>query len=172
MWVGCELLLPSLQCMMLAAPTFFLPTTGQLVWRRHTELPAPSRQGIVATCTHLLPLVEMYCKWELQEDCGDLQALMRRFDSESELESHALGRSFLFLVRGVDGGLDNVPRRPEIVLPTNPFDAVRARLATINSAIRGLHNQVLLTECLCCICDLENNKTVAFNRTHSLSNGL
>lgn len=114
------------------------------MFRRLAEWPAPSRQGIISTCTQILPLVEMFCRYELQEDCGDLEALMLRFDSERELQSHALGRSLLFLVRDGDGdvGLEHVSRRTEIDAPTNPFEAVRARLATVDIAIRGLHAQV------------------------------
>ena len=75
--------------------------TGQMVWRRHTHLPLPPRQVIRNTCVQLLPLVEMYLKWELEnctkeEDCTNLRALMLRFDSETELESNELGRSLLF----------------------------------------------------------------------------
>jgi hypothetical protein len=53
----------------------------------------------------LLPLIEMYCKWELQEDCSNLGELMRRFDDEAELQSHDLGRSMLEMVRDDDVGL-------------------------------------------------------------------
>lgn len=139
----------SLHCMMdvacyVEATVCFVFATGQIVFRRHAELPAPSRQSIRATCAQLLPLVEMYCRYELEEDCGDLQALMLRFDCETELESHALGRSLLFLVRDVqsDAGLRRVPSPTIFSAPPNPFDAVRARLATIDAAIRGLHTQV------------------------------
>ena len=41
--------------------------------------------SINATCLHVLPLVQVFCKWEFQENCGDLRALMWRYDSESEL---------------------------------------------------------------------------------------
>jgi hypothetical protein len=135
------------------------------VWRRHAELPAPSRQGICATCTQFLPLVEMYCKYELQEDCGDLQALMLRFDSEAELESHALGRSLLFLVRDVDGdaGLELVSSRQHISAPANPFDAVRARLSNIDLAIRGLQTQVQLIVGFNPTCNLQLVNTMALN---------
>jgi hypothetical protein len=57
----------------------------------------------------LLPLVEMYCRWELEEDCSDLNALMRRFDSESVLETHELGRSLLLMLRDEDDGLRVLP---------------------------------------------------------------
>lgn len=53
----------------------------------------------------LLPLVEMYCKWELKEDCSNLQELMLQFDSEAELETHELGRSLLHMLRDDDIGL-------------------------------------------------------------------
>ena len=92
----------------------------------------------------LLPLVEMFCKWELQEDCTDLWALMVRFDSEAELESHELGRSLLFMVRDDANGLDVLPRSMPHVAAYNPFDAVRERLAAASHAILGLHQQVHL----------------------------
>jgi hypothetical protein len=41
----------------------------------------------------------MYCKWELEEDCSNLWALMLRFDSEADLETHDLGRSLLLMLR-------------------------------------------------------------------------
>jgi len=53
----------------------------------------------------LLPLVEMYCRWELLEDCSNLEALMWRFDSEAELESNDLGRALLFMIRNDEDGL-------------------------------------------------------------------
>ena len=45
---------------------------GQLVWRRYALLPRPSHHLLRTTCMQLLPLVEMYCRWELEEDCSDL----------------------------------------------------------------------------------------------------
>lgn len=90
----------------------------------------------------LLPLVEMFCKWELQEDCTDLWALMIRFDSEVALESHELGRSLLFMVRDDANGLDILPGNIPRVVTSNPFDVVRERLAAAGHAIRSLHQQV------------------------------
>ena len=49
--------------------------------------------------------MEMFCRWELLEDCNDLQGLLVRFDSEAELESHELGRALLFMIRNDDSGL-------------------------------------------------------------------
>ena len=57
----------------------------------------------------LLPLVEMYCRWELEEDCSNLEALLLRFDSEAELESHELGCALLHMVRDDGGGLPALP---------------------------------------------------------------
>ena len=91
----------------------------------------------------LLPLVEMYCKWVLHEDCSSLRALMLRFDNERELELHELGRSLLLMVRDDDDdGLDRVPSRVPGVAASSPFDAIRARLADVDVALRGLHPQV------------------------------
>ena len=92
----------------------------------------------------LLPLVEMFCKWELQEDCTDLWALMVRFDSEVELESHELGRSLLFMVRDDADGLHILPDSVPHARTSNPFDAFRDRLTAAGHAIRGLHQQVQL----------------------------
>ena len=114
------------------------------MWRRHGHLPAPSHHAIRATCMQLLPLVEMYCKWELEEDCTDLCALMVRFDSEVELESHELGRSLLFMVRDDAAGLDILPRSDPLESVANPFDVIRERLAAAGHAICGLHQQVQL----------------------------
>lgn len=47
--------------------------TGQLVWRRHRGPNPPSHHALRGTCVQLLPLLEMYCKWELQEDCSNLR---------------------------------------------------------------------------------------------------
>ena len=86
----------------------------------------------------------MYYKWELEEDYNNLRALIFRFDSELELESHELGRLLLFMVRDDDMGLDRLSRR---VCPNswaNPFDLVRERLAAVDLAIQDLHSQVHL----------------------------
>ena len=97
---------------------------------------------------------------------------MLRFDFEAKLESHALGRSLLFLVRDGDGRLDNVSRHTQIIAPPNPFDAVRARLATIDRAICSLHTQVQLIVGFCCACDLDRNNTMALHKMTALSNRL
>jgi hypothetical protein len=73
----------------------------------------------------LLPLVEMYCKYELQEDCTSLWRLMVRFDSELELESHELGRSLLFMVRDDATTHDTMPLSIPLVPTSSPFDARR-----------------------------------------------
>ena len=90
----------------------------------------------------LLPLVEMYCKYELQEDCIGLRELMVRFDSESELRSHELGRSLLCMVREDDENLDILPRPMPFVSRENPFDVVRERLLAAGTAITLLREQV------------------------------
>ena len=91
----------------------------------------------------------MYCKWELQEDCTDLRALMLRFDSEMELESHELGRSLLFMVRDDGAEFQNVPRHEPLPTPANPFDIMRERLAAAGTAIQDLHHKVHLGPCTC-----------------------
>lgn len=115
---------------------------GQLVWRRHTSLPPPSPQVVRNTCMQLLPIVEMYCKWELEEDCADLRALVLRFYSEEELGSHELGRSLLCMVRDNKDGLDRFPMHEPTILRANPFDGIRQRLAAVDVAIHGLQSKV------------------------------
>ena len=116
--------------------------SGQIVWRRLCELPPPSHHVIRGTCMQLLPLVEMYCKWELEEDCTNLRSLMHRFDSEAALESHALGQSLLSMLHDDDVRFETFPVQVPFAVRPNPFDAVRERLAVAASAIRGLHAQV------------------------------
>lgn len=93
-------------------------------------------------CLRLLPLLEMYCRWELQEDCSDLQSLMHRYDSETELETHELGRSLLLMIRSDHVGFDGVPPRVDIGAHSNLFVEVRERLAAAAIAIEDLHMQV------------------------------
>lgn len=113
------------------------------MFRHLPRQPPPSRHEVRAKCMQLLPLVEMYCKWVLHEDCSSLRALMLRFDNERELELHELGRSLLLMVRDDDDdGLDRVPSRVPGVAASSPFDAIRARLADVDVALRGLHPQV------------------------------
>lgn len=90
----------------------------------------------------MLPLVEMFCKWELGEDCGDLRALMLRFDSELELATHDLGRSLLCMLRDDNEDFDRLPLHTEVPVRTNPFADVTERLQAAGIAIRELHAQV------------------------------
>ena len=133
------------------------------MWRRHVHLPSPSDHALRATCMQLLPLVEMYCKWELEEDCTNLWDLMVRFDSEVELDSHALGRSLLFMVRDDAAGLDILPRPTPLTTTANPIDVIRERLVAAGQAIRGLHQQVQLLTSLSCIHELHLNIAVPPN---------
>ena len=86
----------------------------------------------------------MYCKWELEEDCNNLRALMLRFDSEADLETHELGRSLLLMLRSDGAGLELLPQRMHVDRPPNPFEAIRSRLAAVDLAFRGLQAQVQL----------------------------
>lgn len=141
---------------------------GQLVWRRHTTLPPPSRHDVRNTCMQLLPIVEMYCRWELEKDCTDLHSLMLRFDSEEELESHELGRSLLYMVREVDPEFDSFPVHARTIQCANPFEDIRRRLAAVDVAIHGLHAQVLQVLDLCCICEqrhsLETTRDIVYHK--------
>lgn len=116
----------------------------------------------------LLPLVEMFCKWELDEDCTDLWALMVRFDSEVELESHELGRPLLFMVRDNADGLDILPRSVPLVATANPFNVVRERLSAAGHAIRGLRQQVQLLPSLSSIYGLPWRIAVPLNLAFTL----
>ena len=114
------------------------------MWRRLRGSIPPSHHAIRATCVKLLPLLEMFCRWELQEDRNNIWQLMLRFDSEAALETHVLGRSLFLMVRDDDVGLEILPPRQNTVLPVNPFDAIRARLAEVDVALQTLHAQVQL----------------------------
>ena len=124
------------------ALTYCCFCAGQILWRRLLRLPPPSHHGIRTACMQILPAVERYCRAELQEDCGDLHQLMLRFDDEAELQSHELGRSLLHMVRDEDDGLGSLSRRIHIDAPQNPFDVVRARIAAVDLAFRGLRPQL------------------------------
>ena len=84
----------------------------------------------------------MYCRWELEEDCTNLQNLMVRFDSEVELGSHDLGRSLLAMVRDEDDELQGLPHINSPIPSTNPFASVRERLQAAQLAIRELREEV------------------------------
>lgn len=119
---------------------------GRLVWRRLGGVPHPSHHALRATCMQVLPFVEMHCRWELQEECSDLHALMERFDSERELESHELGRSLLFMIRNDDIGY---PAMAQSALPQareDPFALIWERLAAAEVAIQDLQPQVPLLQ--------------------------
>ena len=67
---------------------------------------------------------------------------MLRLDSEQELESHELGRSFLFMVREDDAGFESFPQHDNLINQSSPFDVVRERLAAIDLAFRELQLHV------------------------------
>lgn len=81
------------------------------MWRHLDPACLPSHRAVCATCAQLLPLIEMYCKWELQEDYSNLWELMLRFDSEADLATHDLGRSLLLMLHDDDAGMQIVPPR-------------------------------------------------------------
>lgn len=117
------------------------------MWRRHATGTSPSPHAVRATCTALLPLVEMFCRWELQEDCTNLEELLLRFDSETELQSHELGRALLSMVRSDEEGLpaflQQLQRDATQHMVADPFQAVRERLAAVDTVIQTLQPQVL-----------------------------
>ena len=91
----------------------------------------------------ILPIVEMFCKYELQDDCSDLRALMLRFDSEVQLQSHELGRALLSMIASEGLHSDCLP--PSLPIPPrpNPFQGVRERLDLAALAILDLNAQVI-----------------------------
>lgn len=112
------------------------------MWRRHNSTSHTSHHAIRATCTQLLPLVEMFCKYELQEDCSDLRALMLRFDDEHALETDVLGRAMLQMLRDDDIGLHIYPIPAHLPAAVNLFDEFRVSLAAVDTAIQALQPQV------------------------------
>ena len=133
--------------MVFEGSAFLLRIAGELVWRRHADGTSPSPHAVRATCMGLLPLVELFLWRELQEDCSNLEGFLLRFDSEAELQSHELGRALLFMVRNDEEGLPaSSPQLhrevPHHMVP-DPFQAVRERLAAVDTAIRTLQPQVL-----------------------------
>ena len=112
------------------------------MWQRFAHSPPPARHVIQASCMQLLPIVEMFCKYEFQDDCSDLRGLMLRFDSEVQLQSHELGRALLSMI-GSDGAhFECLPRSLPIAPRPNPFQGVRDRLALAALAIQDLNAQV------------------------------
>ena len=104
----------------------------QLVFHCHVHGPPPSPHEVHSICMHLLPLVEMYCWWELGEECNDHRHLMLQFDSELELESHELGRSVLYMVKDDETGKETLSRHIDLNAVHDPFVAIRERLAMVD----------------------------------------
>ena len=102
----------------------------------------------------LLPIVEMFCKYELQDDCSDLCALMLRFDSEVQLKSHELGRALLAMIASEGADLECLPRSLPILPRSNPFQGVRERLDMAALAIQDLNAQVTHVESSACMFQL------------------
>lgn len=138
---------------------------GQLVLRRFRQLPSPSHHAIRTACIQILPVVEMYCRYMLQEDCANLRSLMLRFDDEQELQSHDLGRSLLYMIRDDDSGLDMLSRRSHASAPHNPFEAVRARIAAVDLALVGLRPVVQVAPALCAAYNLWDFILMPFRAT-------
>ena len=91
-----------------------------------------------------------------------MQALMERFASISELKTHDLGRSLLRMVRDEENGLLSFSERrhaePSPSRRTDPFGAVRARLASVDLAFQGLLAQVLIVIGFSKKCAVGSNK--------------
>jgi hypothetical protein len=101
----------------------------------------------------LLPLIKMYCKYVLQEDCTNLWGLIVRYDCEANLASHDLGRSMLAMLRDDDdGGPQILPARVHMTAPVSPFDAIKTTLAAMDVALQTMHPQVHLALDVICLC--------------------
>lgn len=141
---------------------------GQLVWRHHVRLPLPSHHVVRTTCMQLLPLMEIYCKWKLKEDCANLRDLILWFDFELELELHELGHSLLFMAWDDDVGLHSLARRVGPSAPANPLDVVKERLAVAGLAVRDSHPQVQLVIGFSPMCKLAKMFVMVLNMTFVL----
>ena len=135
------------------------------MWQHLVQPPPPSRHAIRNTCMQLLPLVEMFCKWELEEDCSDLVSLMHRFDSQHQLESHEPGRSLLAMLGDEDGGFEHVPWDIPIAAVPSPFDSVRERLAAAALAIRNMQVQACTLPPSFTVCEISGVFLMAFNKS-------
>ena len=125
---------------------------GRLVWRRFASDSTPSHHAVRATCVQILPLIDMYCKYVLQEDNTNLWGLMVRYDCEADLASHNLGRSMLAMIH------DDYDEAPQIVPPrvhrptsVSPFDAIRSTLAAMDVALQTMRPQVHPHLCVTCL---------------------
>ena len=122
-----------------------LVLAGRLVWRWFPSGCTPSHHALRAACVQLLPLIEMYCRYVLEEDCSSLWALMVRYDCEADLASHDLGRSMLAMLRDDDDdGPRPMPAPMHMSAPISPFDAIRGTLAAMDVALQTMRPQVLL----------------------------
>lgn len=128
------------------------------MWSRFDPACVPSHRAVCATCVQLLPLIEMFCKWELQDDCSNLWELMLRFDSEAELSTHELGRSMLLMIRDDESDMRILSPRVQISTADNPFDAIRTRLAAIGTAFQRLQPQVHVVPELHFPCSISGHK--------------
>ena len=63
---------------------------------------------------------------------------MLRFDSESELRSHELGRSLLCMIQNDNTDFDGVHGLVESAVQANPFTELTARLSAAKVTLRGL----------------------------------
>ena len=67
---------------------------------------------------------------------------MLRFDSETDLQSHELGRALLNMLHDDNLGIHNFPHQLDIASPVDPFEIFRERLAAAGMAILSLQQQV------------------------------
>jgi hypothetical protein len=145
----CALLFPV--AFLTSPPSHLL--AGRLVWRRFAADSTPSHHAVRATCVQILPLIDMYCKYVLQEDSTNLWGLMVRYDCEAELASHELGRSMLEMIRDDDDGAPQIlPPRVRRPTAASPFDAIRSTLAAMDVALQTLRPQVHLDLDVTCLC--------------------
>lgn len=128
-----------LECLLLYVTNACL-LPSQFVWHYHDRLPPNFWESVHTPHMYASPpLMDMYYRWQLHEDCSNLGAHMLRFDGEVELESHDLDQSLLYMVRDDGTGLEGHARHIDINVAPNPFDAIRERLAVVDWDFMDLH---------------------------------
>ena len=122
---------------------WFCKLAVQIVWHHDERLLNARHQSIYATCLHVLPLVEMFCNWEFQEDCSDLKAVMLRYDSESELglmcSDNRFCPCFGMMTEASNTNLETLTSHEVI----DPFREIRERLANVDATFGALVVQVV-----------------------------
>lgn len=83
----------------------------------------------------ILPLAEMYLRWDLQEDVCDLHSLMELLKCEDELHSHEFGQSFLLMIASDVGGIKGPSNRIRVAMLIDCFLEMRQRPHVANNVL-------------------------------------